>query len=182
MLSRIELAKHFNELGFKKGAEIGVFDGYYSEILCREISGLSLYSIDGWDNYGGYRNGAYHIELQKALKTAQDRLAKYDCKIIQEFSKDAVKRFEDESLDFVFIDANHTYQYVKEDIELWTPKVRKGGIVSGHDYYVGKSGKMGVIEAVNEYIKNNNYKLEIIDWYRNTSNKNDKPPTWYFIK
>ncbi len=182
MKNRLELAVHFNNLGFKTGAEIGVFDGYYSEVLCRLIPGLKLYAIDKWSVYAKYGNTSFYDELQVAYKEAQERLAPYNCEIIKQFSKDAVGRFKDESLDFVFIDANHSYDYVKQDIELWTPKVRKGGIVSGHDYYVGKSKKMGVIKAVDEFTEKNNYKLEIIDWYSQTTNKNNQLPTWYFKK
>lgn len=47
---------------------------------------------------------------------------------------DASELYEDESLDFVFIDANHTYDAVKADINCWLPKVRSGGILAGHDY------------------------------------------------
>ena len=49
-------------------------------------------------------------------------------------SVEAAKRFEAESVDFVYIDANHSYAFVKEDIQAWLPKVKKGGIIGGHDY------------------------------------------------
>jgi predicted O-methyltransferase YrrM len=64
---------------------------------------------------------------------------------------EAVKDFKDESLDFVFIDGNHQYSYVLEDITEWSKKVRSGGIVSGHDYFEFLDN--GVIRAVNEYVK-----------------------------
>ena len=65
---------------------------------------------------------------------------------IRKASVDVAKDFEDRSLDVVFIDANHDYIEVKKDIEAWLPKVKFGGIISGHDY----PGWDGVVRAVNE--------------------------------
>jgi hypothetical protein len=62
-------------------------------------------------------------------------------------TNEAARLFEDESLDGVFIDADHSYEAVKMDIQNWMPKVRKGGILAGHDY---SSSWPGVVRAVNE--------------------------------
>ena len=62
-------------------------------------------------------------------------------------TNEAAGLFKDESLDAVFIDADHSYEAVKMDIQNWMPKVRKGGILAGHDY---NSAWPGVIKAVNE--------------------------------
>jgi len=67
-------------------------------------------------------------------------------------------------LDFVYIDADHSYKSVKEDINAWAPKVREGGIVAGHDYYLTRAGNIGVIAAVNEYVKEHGYSLQLTDW------------------
>ena len=185
MKNRIDLAKHFNDLGFKKGAEIGVFDGYFSEVLCREIPGLKLYPIEKWECYSGYRDGNYQLMLNEAYETTKRVLSPYDCEIIKKHSVDAVQDFEDESLDFVYIDANHNYEFVKEDIEAWTPKVRKGGIVSGHDYYITKSGNSGVVDAVDEYVGKHGYELKTTPWYNKNKRKSRKDnwqPSWYFTK
>ena len=53
---------------------------------------------------------------------------------------EAVKQFKDGSLDFVYIDGNHTFEYVINDIAEWSKKVRKGGIISGHDYWNSSEG------------------------------------------
>ena len=74
---------------------------------------------------------------------------------------DALIDFEDESLDMIFIDANHSFDRVKEDIENWSKKVRKGGIVSGHDY--NHPNFPGVTVVVNDWTQKNNYKLNIED-------------------
>jgi hypothetical protein len=54
--------------------------------------------------------------------------------MVRASSEIASNMFQDESLDFVYIDANHAYDFVKQDIELWYPKVKKGGYLWGHDY------------------------------------------------
>lgn len=67
-------------------------------------------------------------------------------------SEDASRQFEDESVDIVFIDANHTYAEVKKDLNCWFPKVKVGGIIAGHDYVPGHpASDAGVVKAVNEF-------------------------------
>lgn len=180
--NRHELARHFNKLGFKKGAEVGVFDGYYSEILCREIPGLKLYSIDAWQAYSGYGDHMNQKRLTAAYEKAKERLAPYNCELFQKFSVDAVNYFEDGSLDFVYIDANHGYQHVKEDIERWTPKVRKGGIVAGDDYYMMRSGNLGVIKAIHEYVDEHGYELQLTPWDLSNPKEDDQQPQWFFVQ
>ena len=72
--------------------------------------------------------------------------------MIRKSSSDAAKEFEQESVDLVFIDANHSYESVKNDIVLWLPKVKRG-VLSGHDYSIGF---FGVIQAVNEKLGTDN--------------------------
>jgi predicted O-methyltransferase YrrM len=64
-------------------------------------------------------------------------------------SNDAVNSFQDNSIDFLFIDADHTYEGCKQDIELWLPKVKTGGVIAGHDY-----DWAGVKQAVDEKFGN----------------------------
>jgi len=68
-------------------------------------------------------------------------------KIIKKSSLNASKLFKNESIDIIFIDADHSYEGVKKDISLWLPKVKVGGFLTGHDYGLGF---YGVINAVNE--------------------------------
>jgi predicted O-methyltransferase YrrM len=181
MKDRIVLAEYFKDKGFTVGAEIGVASGYYSAILCQKNPKLKLYCIDPWLHYRDYKDFANKKTFETMEMKAKELLSHYNTIIMKSFSVDAVKAFVDESLDFVFIDGNHTYDYVKEDIEVWTPKVRKGGIVSGHDYYKTKAGNVGVIKAVDEYVKEHGYKLKLTRW--NQSNyRDDRQPCWYFTK
>lgn len=175
--NRIELAKYFNQLRFEVGAEVGVADGRYAEILCENIPGLRLWAVDPWMPYDGnwrskeYQDGAY--------KKALERLDKYNVVIMPQISMEACRTIEDDSLDFVFIDGDHHFDFIMEDIINWTRKVRKGGIVSGHDYYPFSSG--GVITAVDAYVKAHGIDLQITP--RNEDgHKDDRVPCWWFVK
>lgn len=170
--TRITLAKYFGGLGFRFGAEIGVFTGYYSEVLCQAMPGLRLLCIDPW------AWGKYQRHEEEALA----RLAPYDTVIMKTTSEAAAKEVEDSSLDFVYIDAAHDYEHVKQDIELWTPKVRIGGIVSGDDFYEFPSGKGGVQRAVCEYTSNNRYNLKLTDWNEDNPIRDDRQPSFYFVR
>lgn len=165
--NRYELAMHFNELGFKTGAEIGVLAGHYSEILCKTNPGLKLFCIDSWGT-GEVQMRDYHL---RKYENAKVRLAPYNTTLIHKFSMDAVKDFEDNSLDFVYIDANHEADFVRDDINEWSKKVRHSGIVSGHDYDTER-----VKRVVDDYVKNNNFSLNA------TILGKDKATSWWFVR
>lgn len=174
MLNRTELAKHFAKKGFTKGAEIGVFYGYYSRVLLDNIPNLELLCVDSW-NKNNARSRAYDLVLD---------LAKIypNMSVVKANSMDAVKDVKDGSLDFVFIDADHHYKPVKEDITEWAKKVRVGGIVSGHDYVESRSGDCQVIKAVDEYVAEHKLKLELTDNDHHNPRRDDRQPCWYFTK
>lgn len=172
MRNRLELAQHFAKLGFKIGAEIGVCKGTYSKILLDTIPDLQLFSIDSWNKFDA--SGACY-EITKEL------LAPYIRSIIMRMtSMDAVKQIPDESLDFVYIDAGHSYVDIRADIREWTKKVRKDGIVAGHDYYSTKYPS--VTRAVDEYAKKNNLKIEVVAWDLENPDREERQPSWYFQK
>ncbi len=132
------LATLLKELDVKTGVEIGVLKGEYTQILLQSIPGLKLYGVDPWIEYPDYYDVSggqkYYDEI---YEEAKQRTKDYDCTLIKKFSMDAVKDFEDESLDFVYIDGNHEFIHVAEDIHYWSKKVKPGGIISGHDYRRG---------------------------------------------
>lgn len=155
----------FKELGFNLGAEVGVETGRYSKCLCTVNPNLKLYSIDSWEELDN-----------KNYNKAKKRLGPFNCQIIRDLSMNAVKRFADQSLDFVFIDAAHDYDSIKEDLAQWSKKVKKGGIVSGHDYNNGLRGQpRGVKQAVNEWVRKNNIQPLFVF-------KKDGCPTWFYVK
>jgi hypothetical protein len=143
--SRDNLPQFFTDMEFKVGAEIGVYRGEFTEKFC--LSGLETYAIDPWIGY----SGAGRTEKEQAKQDinyehARSRLAKYDnCTIIRETSTNALDKFSPESLDFVYIDGDHRFKYIAEDIYEWFSKVRKGGVVSGHDYFCTRPDANNVI-------------------------------------
>jgi hypothetical protein len=154
--SRDDLPGLFHELGFTKGAEIGVWRGKYSLLFCREIPDLEMLCVDPWIPYVEYKDHVRQDKLADAYNTARKNLAPYNCTLIRKFSMEAAKEIPDESLDFVYIDANHSFCDVVNDLTEWSKKVRKGGIVSGHDYKVfDESLFIHVCEAVNGFVKAN---------------------------
>lgn len=158
-IGRNGLAELFRELGFKSGAEIGVSEGEYSEILCKANPEAKLYSIDPWIPHKGYTDFVRTGTFEKAYTKTKARLAPYNCEIIKKFSMDAIKDFADESLDFVYIDGDHNFQNCTNDIAEWSKKIRYGGIISGHDYIRhNKPTNIHVYEVVRGYTEAYNIK------------------------
>jgi len=141
---RDDLAHLFRKLEFKKGVEIGVKEGAYSEVLCRANPDMTLWSVDPWDVNVYFDHGQPHItgdgipvdqaEFDNYERITRKRLANYNSIILKSTSMDAVKRFYDGELDFIYIDGNHEFKFCAEDIYEWSWKVRRGGIICGHDY------------------------------------------------
>lgn len=147
--TRLTLLELFRDLGFRTGAEIGVETGEYSEQICKIVEPSRLYCIDPWKRYGGYRDHVNQEKLDQFYDHTRRRLAPYPVWIIREFSTTAARRIPDGSLDFVYIDANHDYAHVVEDLATWAPKVKIGGIVAGHDFREHKGTiQVHVVHAV----------------------------------
>ena len=178
--NREALAEHFAELGFKVGAEVGVCYGAFSEKLYKHMPDLTLFAVDSWDNAETRRRERVHSRNVEWF--FRNRMANNRPIVIKMFSTDAAKYIADGSLDFVYIDAAHDYENVKLDINAWAPKVRKGGIVSGDDYYPFPSGSTGVVDAVNEYVKEHGIKLEVTEWDNDNPERDERQPAWWFTK
>lgn len=132
---------------FRLGVEVGTGKGQTSEFLLRNNPKLHLVQIAYYPgNLTGHSTEKAHLLWLSRIKPYITRST-----IINDTSKEAAKLFEKGSVDFVFIDANHNYEYVKEDIALWWPKVKKGGVLSGHDY--GQPVWPGVKKAVDEFFE-----------------------------
>lgn len=118
-----------------KGVEIGVFKGQFSKHILENWKG-KLYLIDPWRGVENYIDASNHSNHPTAYSDTMNSISGYEDRAIMMrcLSSQAVDFFEDESLDFVYIDGNHSYEHVKEDMDLWFPKLKKGGLFSGHDY------------------------------------------------
>lgn len=111
--------------GFRLGAELGVQEGVTHLHLLENCSELTMIGVDQYQgNQARYWDG-----IQSKLQPFKDRSRFYRMS-----TKEAVEHIADGEIDFVFIDANHTYKSVLADIKAWAPKVRSGGYITGHDY------------------------------------------------
>ncbi len=132
---------------FKTFVEIGVWKGHSVSYLAQRLIGrdVKIHAVDLFDDSpfnGMEKDENIGLIYNANLATAgvRDRIVD-----IKERSDLAAARFDDASVDFVFIDADHAYDAVKKDIDAWLPKVRNGGIVSGHD-----AASYGVATAIRE--------------------------------
>jgi hypothetical protein len=151
-IGRKGIAELFGELGFNIGAEIGVREGEYSEILSKANPKLKLYGVDPYIAYKGYRDNIKNESYDAYYEEAKTRLVSYNYEFIKKYSMDALNDFKDHSLDFVYIDANHDFKNCTNDITEWTKKVKYGGIVSGHDYIkYRRPTNIHTYEVVNGY-------------------------------
>lgn len=128
-----------------KCVEVGTRFGDLAYAVIEKRPDLKLTVVDSWE-------GAF----ADAERTARERLGT-KCSIIKARSVEASWKFPDASLDLVYIDAAHDYKSVMEDVKTWWPKVRKGGILSGHDMENkpddGFWGPIEVEQAVNDWAK-----------------------------
>ena len=146
--------KHF---GDKKvvGVEVGTSAGINAEKVLKYWKEIEvLHCVDCWLTYKEYTD-FIEDDDQTILRNYCMRIATDNPKmnIITDLSVEAAKKFEDKSVDFVYIDANHAYKYVKQDIDAWLPKVKNGGIIGGHDWDwtdVTDNRRLAVKDAVEE--------------------------------
>jgi len=180
-MNRAKLYKYFASLGFKIGAEIGVQRGRNAWIMFQNIPDLKLFLIDPYvDNFDTQRRWGEKIH-NKAYRIAHNRLGDFNVEFIKNYSLEASLEIENNSLDFVYIDGDHSYDYAMMDIQIWSRKVKKGGIVSGHDYHFVKSNKFKVEDAVNDFARAHNIMIYITD-EKAKELPGDGYASWYWIK
>ena len=172
-LTRNGLAEWFGEWGFTKGAEIGVRAGKFSEVLCKAMPGLNLKCVDPWAT-GDYRARMIGAERQEEYyQECVRRMSQYpNVEIIRKPSMEAVMDIPDESLDFVYIDGCHEFDYVMTDVIMWGQKVRQDGVIALHDLYHFK--RAGVVEAVDVYTRMH----RIHEWFMT----DERTPTAFWAK
>jgi predicted O-methyltransferase YrrM len=130
--------------------ELGAWLGKSSSYLCDKATGQQIIIIDSFKGTQEYIDSYYNLaKTADIYELFVENMGSRKYKAIKATSKAASRKFKDESLDVVFIDLNHSYESVKEDIALWLPKVKKGGYLAGDDYH---ENWPGVIQAVNEML------------------------------
>ena len=178
---------------YQTGLEIGVWQGWYTTKMLHYTS-MKIIAVDPWvatDSYedidhtspdfNPYELGAdgllwqearYISTLNMLLQFPKDRW-----EVLRSYSNRVVHFFEDNSLDFVYIDGEHSYEAVSDDIACWWSKIKSGGIMSGHDY---NETNPGTKQAVNEFAEKNNLEFKITG--TTVENGDADAPSWLFIK
>lgn len=146
------------------GAEIGIWKGKMSQFLLRRED-LTLYMVDSWlavpgleaEGFTADAQAQNHVDAILRTDFAADRRI-----VLHVDSEIAAMTTPDESLDFVFIDADHSYEGVRKDIRAWMSKLKRGALLAGHDYDNPneRNGKE-VKRAVDDTVSDNGWHLKL---------------------
>jgi hypothetical protein len=150
------------------GIEIGVLHAENAYSIMTNLPMKTLYLIDPYEMYEDDINK--YQDRERDFEIAQQRMKPFGdtVEFIREPSEVAYKEFlpgpYKPIVDFVYIDGNHTYDYVKRDIELYYPLIKSGGVIGGHDF---RADCIGLCNAVIEFAKKNNLKIQgfKMDWW-----------------
>lgn len=159
-------------------AEVGVAHGDFSKHMLTCRSDLKLYCIDIWENNILLAEG--HAGYLKTVENLSS-IDKTRYELVKGVSPVISSKFEDAFFDVVFVDADHEYEPVLADIRAWYPKVKSGGILFGHDYDMPWTG---VITAVDQFCRENDYTLGIISPNGNSldGDQDGGVRSWYIVK
>ncbi len=146
------------------GAEIGVFEGKFTDQILRMVKPRELHLVDPWKHeseevyktawFGGAAGGQAGMDARLARVQARFArgIAAGRLKIQRGYSDAVIGGFPDAYFDWIYIDGNHLYEFVQKDLELAWRKVRPGGVICGDDYGEGGWWEGGVKRAVDEFI------------------------------
>jgi Methyltransferase domain len=148
------------------GIEIGVDCGVTSEHLLSSLPTLKLFGIDPYMDYVDWSNVLVTGQESNAFPVMMEKTSKFDKRfvLIREKSDDAINVFEDESMDFIFVDGIHTYDQVLKDCRNYWPKLKRNGLFCGHDF----TNIQQVNQAVNEFAQEIGYQISRANqdiWY-----------------
>lgn len=160
--------------------EIGVFEGSYSLKIYQTFLNSSLYLLDTWKtNDNDFYYSVRPNTVENAFAVAKSRFENKDkVFFIIENSKIAHQKYNDNFFDWIYIDADHSYDAVKNDLQNWYPKLKNKGIMSGHDWDANPNmqeyNMFGVQKAITEFIGDKSIDLNL------TNEKYHK--SWFFVK
>lgn len=143
------------------GAEVGVWRGDFAEVLLRALQPDDLLLVDSWQfrpEYGESLYGGAAARSQEDMDAVYRHVlrrfeANRRVRVRRQESLRAARDVEPETLDWVYLDAEHTYEAVRRDLSAWASRVRPGGFVCGDDYGVRGWWGSGVTRAVYETIE-----------------------------
>ena len=133
--------------------EVGVAKGNHAEYILRQDP-KELHLIDPWGIFkDGFVPPITENSFEERYQNVCERF-KNDKNVVihRAYSHDVCETFEDESIDWVYIDGNHTYEGTLEDLYLWWPKLKIGGYLTGDDYAPTSNPRFGVVKAVNDFV------------------------------
>ena len=142
--------------------EIGVADGVNFFGLLETAQPTLIYGIDTWNRYSlppqpaerAYQKMTQYeydqVKQSQYNRIKQKEEISHNIKIIKDCSSNVSSKFPDSFFDYIYIDADHSYEAVKTDIESWWPKVKTNGILAGHDYKL--INDCGVKKAVDDFV------------------------------
>jgi hypothetical protein len=153
--SRNDLPVIWRDSGYKVGVEIGVERAAYSLQILNTMPDVHLHVIDPWAVYKSWRIPQEQQDKNYAfaMRRLQPFIDAGRCTVHRDASTNVAQKFKDGSLDFIFIDGDHSYNAVTMDLIQYVPKVRRGGMVAAHDYIVAQ--RVGVMDAIDGYTKCN---------------------------
>lgn len=139
-----------------QAVEVGTHRGEFAAAMLSCWIGQSLCCVDSWESGYDPDDPTSQSDRKADYLACRSRLAKFGSRvqIAKRRSTDATRIFANASLDFVYVDANHQLEHVREDLRLWWPKVKSGGLLAGHDFICpgekhgghGKSIQLAVME------------------------------------
>jgi len=157
LISRLDLPVFLNTHGLVgEGAEVGTYYGEFALQILGAWQGKRLYCIDPWraQDPAVYKDGCAAVDWEAVYGQVRAVLGKDKrVKIMRMLSEEAACEILPDSLDFVYLDGNHSYHSVKEDLRAWWPKIKSGGLLGGHDFYSRHDSAQdcGVLTAVWEW-------------------------------
>ena len=160
------------------GVELGVWRGVYSDIILRHSKLDLLFSIDSWQP-GSWSGPKSQNITRKKLAVHKNRSV-----LLPMSFSEAARIIADDSLDFIYVDGEHDYDSINRDIKEWWPKLKLGGLFSGHDYkLIGPDGQdFGVIRAVAEHVAKHNLDVFITGVSGDVKDSDCGYPSWYLWK
>jgi hypothetical protein len=159
---RKQIPTLYKELNARFVCEVGVLSGRHIKNLASP--GVVCFGVDRWEDDGAEGTNDAGYNLKACYKQARKVQAKKDNIVLLRMdSIEACYSFPPNFFDLVYIDANHVYEAVTEDIENWWTRIRPGGVISGHDYleFSLNDTTFGVKKAVDEFVSNANLELHI---------------------
>lgn len=157
-----------------KCAEIGAWKGDFTQQILKITAPKKLFLIDPYEFVGDYKKAWYggvaggQERMDQVFEGVQKRFKKQinegTLEMIRKKSDTGLAQIEDGSLDWIYIDGNHLYEFVKKDLALSWEKVKVNGYITGDDYGLVGWWDDGVTKAVDEFVKERNDSLEAISF------------------